>query len=197
MSRPNRPVVPHLHVESADPTDLSDEVLVARVRSGDNAAFERMFRKYCKDLCGFAYGYVRAHALAEEIVHDVFAMIWAEREQFQVRGHLSGYLHTLVRNTAITALRRQITEQRLCATMQREPEEAPLDIHDELDHAALIHDLARTMAELPERCRTALILRWQRRMSYAEIAEAMGISVKTVEVHLARGIKMLRERFHR
>ena len=48
---------------------------------------------------------------------------------------------------------------------------------------------------LPERCRLALTLRWQRQMSYAEVAEAMEISVKTVEIYVSRGLAALRENY--
>ncbi len=53
----------------------------------------------------------------------------------------------------------------------------------------------RVLGRLPERCRLALALRWQRQMSYAEVAAAMGISVKTVEIYVGRGLAALRKSY--
>jgi RNA polymerase sigma-70 factor, ECF subfamily len=52
----------------------------------------------------------------------------------------------------------------------------------------------QVLDSLPERCRMAVTLRWQRQLSYAEIAQTMGISVNTVEVHITRACRALRER---
>src|SRR5438094_309332 len=86
----------------------TERAWIARIRAGDADALATVFRSYYTELCAFGYRYVRSRALAEDLVHDVFAQIWAEHEQWQIRDHLKAYLYGAVRNRAISALRRQL-----------------------------------------------------------------------------------------
>ena len=167
---------------------------VAQIRAGDPVAFERAFRAYHPSLCQFAYRYVRSREVAEELVHDVFAKLWESRRRLDVRDSLKSYLYSAVRNHAISHLRHALVERRWReGEVQRE---APHDINDAdrlLESEELVAAVQRVLDHLPERCRLGLTLRWQRQMSYAEVAEAMEISVKTVEIYVSRGLAALRE----
>lgn len=177
----------------------TDRTWVARIRAGDATALDTAFRSFYAELCAFGYRYVRSRAQAEDLVHDVFAQIWAEREHWQVKDSLKAYLYAAVRNRAISAIRRQVVERRwedrVHATHHVTPAHAENQAPGELEREDLARVVRRVLAELPERCRMAVELRWQRQLSYAEIAEAMGISVNTVEVHITRACRVVRERY--
>lgn len=176
-----------------------DRTWVARIRAGDGEALDHVFRTYYVELCSFADRFVRSRSRAEDLVHDVFAGIWAERHDWQVRDSLKAYLYAAVRNRAISALRRQIVErhweQQVNAAHRAAPSHAvnPALLHLERDDLARMVD--EVLADLPERCRLAVTLRWQRHLSYAEIAEAMEVSINTVEVYVTRACRALRERY--
>lgn len=176
-----------------------DRTWVARIRAGDADALDSVFRSYYAELCAFAYRYVRSRAQAEDLVHDVFAQLWADREQWQVRDSLKAYLYGAVRNQAISALRRQMVERRWEARARACHRAAPVHVENpaqaELEREDLARVIQQVVAELPERCRMAVTLRWQRQLSYAEIAQTMGISVNTVEVHITRACRAVRERY--
>src|SRR5204863_4220212 len=90
----------------------------------------------------------------------------------------------------VSHLRHQLVERRW-----REPAPA-VDVNEgerRLESAELVAAVERLLHRLPQRCRLALTLRWRRQMSYAEVARAMGISVKTVEIYVGRGLAVLRE----
>ena len=177
----------------------TERAWIARIRAGDADALGRVFRSYYAELCSFAYRYTRSRALAEDLVHDVFAQIWAERERWQVRDNLKAYLYGAVRNRAISSLRRQIVERRWEERAHAAHDAAPTHSVNGAEGELIRQDLARliedVVAGLPERCRVAVTLRWQRGMSYAEIAETMGIAVKTVEVYIVRACRELRARY--
>lgn len=189
---------------SSDCEDLMlpdpERVCLERIRAGDARAFEELFRAYQLELRRFVYRYVDSWAIAEDLVHDVFVAIWRRRTSWTVRGSLRLYLFTAARNNALSHLRREIRERRWRASLERGPL-GDSGRHAENDGLRNLEQEERTalvraaIAELPDRCREAIILRWQRQLSYAEIADAMQISVKTVEIHLTRGAKMLRARF--
>ena len=179
-------------------TASNDRVWIARIRAGDADALDAVFRSYYAELCAFAYRYVRSRAGAEDVVHDVFAAIWAEREGWRVRDQLKAYLYAAVRNRAVSTLRRQIVERRWEDTVQTTRRTVPLALNaaeGELELQDLECLVADVLAALPARCRMAVTLRWQRRMSYAEIAETMGIAVHTVEVYVTRALRELRTRY--
>lgn len=162
----------------------------------DDAAFEDLFRTQYAALCGFAFRYVRSGEAAEDLVQDVFARLWASRATIQVQTSLRAYLFAAVRNRALNARKRHAIET------DWERDEADDDVRvlhprppqpDELlDRSQLEAQLAAAVASLPERCALVMRLRWREQMSYAEIAETMGISIKGVEKQLERGLKALR-----
>jgi RNA polymerase sigma-19 factor, ECF subfamily len=178
---------------------LQEADWTAGIRAGDPAAFERAFRAYHPGLCAFAYRYVRSRETAQDLVHDVFAKLWEERGRLTV-GHLKNYLYAAVHNLAISHVRHEVVERRV---RERAPGMADwlAPAHEvnegerRLEAAELQAAVERVLGGLPERCRLALTLRWRRQMSYAEVAGAMGISVKTVEIYVGRGLAALRENY--
>ncbi|MGQ0639929.1 MAG: RNA polymerase sigma-70 factor [Gemmatimonadaceae bacterium] len=177
------------------PCPSDDAKRIECVRAGDPAAFEQVFRAYHLQLCAFAFRYLRSHAAAEDVVQEVFATLWEDRKRFAKTGSIGRFLFGAVRNRAISLLRRQIVERRW---EDGDYARANMDPHsDDVTERELRYDELRqvvsaVVATLPERCGVACVLRWERQMSYAEIAEAMGIAVKTVETYLLRGTKALR-----
>jgi RNA polymerase sigma-19 factor, ECF subfamily len=176
------------------PLDLDE-----RIKRGDPAAFEALFRAHYSALCAFAARYADSGAVAEEIVQDVFARVWTDRARWPSPRNRKAYLFTAVRNRALNAGRRRKLEQDW-ADAEIVGGEAALEIADEHaiarieDPAAHAH-LERAVASLPERCRLVMQLRWRDGMSYADIAGVMGISVKGVENQLSRGLRALRRSF--
>ena len=172
--------------------------VAARVRAGDERAFEALFRAYNGALCGFAMRYVKEQPLAEELVQDLFADLWAQRARWEVRGSVRSYLFAAVRNRALNARQRRELEHdweaREAVAEVRTIHHPPERADHALEATELRERLGAAIAALPERCRLVMELRWREQLSYAEIGEVMGISIKGVENQLARGLKALRER---
>jgi RNA polymerase sigma-70 factor, ECF subfamily len=165
----------------------------------DERAFEGLFRTHYAALASFAVRYVRDRALAEELVQDLFADLWARRATWAPRpGSERAYLFAAKCNRALNLRKRQAVER------DWERDEGSADVRelhprptraDELLEAAELERRVHTALEsLPERCRLVMHLRWREQLSYAEIAEIMAISIKGVENQLARGLRALRER---
>jgi RNA polymerase sigma-70 factor (ECF subfamily) len=74
--------------------EQSEREWVGRIRAGDSAGLEALFRAFYSQLAAFAYRYVRSRDGAQEIVHDVLARIWERRERLEVRDQLRTYLYT-------------------------------------------------------------------------------------------------------
>jgi len=184
----------------SEPAELhSDAEVVRRVRAGDARAVEALFRAHYPGLRDFAAALTRSPETAEEVVQDVFAALWLRRARWEVRGgSVRGYLYGAVRNGAASRGRHRLVERRWFARLAGDPaEEAREPAPDPLADAVagdLSERVRRAIDELPERARVAVTLRWMHGLRTAEIAEAMGISVKGVEIQMTRALKTLRER---
>ncbi len=187
MKHPTDPVR-HEAIHSPPDPDRSEEI-----RQGNYAAFEGAFKTYYDDLCRFGLRLVGSREAAEEIVQDVFFDLWQHRERIHVRGALRPYLYGAVRNKALHHLRRRRLELRLFRQAVLEPATAAVsDL--EVEHRELRQALRKALAAMPERRRTIFELSRHRRLSYAEIAAVLGISINTVQTQMGRALKYLRKR---
>lgn len=187
-------------MSAPEPLHADDEATWApRIRAGDVAAFEALFRAYHRRLVAYVEGYVHSSEAAEEVVQDVFFGIWNRREQWELRGSVRGYLYASARNAALNYGRRKRLETRGLERVGADPlgVVAPLPergAQDRLEREEVAAEVRRAVQSLPERSRQVVMLRWEQGLKYAEIAEVMGISVKGVENQLARAVKTLRGR---
>jgi RNA polymerase sigma-70 factor (ECF subfamily) len=178
---------------------LPESALLARIRAGDAAAFQSLFDEHYRALCVFASGYTGSHAAAEEVVQDVFLRIWQRRERWQVSGPVAAYLYTAVRNHALNEVRRQRVRDRWRTGARRDSPDArtgPMapSADQDVQTAELARVVQRAIDELPPRCREVFLLRRQHELSYAEIAQILGIAPKTVEIHIGVALKALRKK---
>ncbi len=171
---------------------------LARIRAGDVVAFEALFHSTHPALVAFATRYLDSRDRAEELVQDLFLDLWRTRSSWDVRGSLRSYLFGALRNRALNARRRAAIER---GWTDDESHDAVDHLHStpvRVDDRMIAEEQRATVdaafSQLPERCRLAMHLRWREGMQYAEIAEVLGITAKSVENHLARGLKTLRAR---
>jgi len=192
--------LPHRQGLSREPSTEADSALVAQVRAGDEAAFEQLFRQYYNPLCVFATRYVRDKELAEELVEAVFARIWQQRERWDVTANLRAYLYAATRYQVLDYRRHAAVEGRMRERSTREAvspgQGQNLDPEEQCEAAELDAAILEAIEQLPERCRLVFTLRWQHHLTYAEIAETLGITVKTVEAQITRALKALRAKLH-
>jgi RNA polymerase sigma-70 factor (ECF subfamily) len=180
------------------PTQEEEHCWVAAVREGDEAAFEQVFLAYYDRLQAYAERYVQRPDVAEEVVENIFVRLWEQREQWEIRQSLKSYLYAAVRNQALMWIDHQRIVRRAQEAGMREQRspgmgQARPTAEEELQAAELAAAARAAVERLPNRAREAYVLSRQHGLSYAEIAEAMGISSKTVEIHLGRALKALRE----
>lgn len=174
--------------------DRAEHEWLGQLRVGDPLAFERIFRAYYAPLCAFAYSYVRCHETSEEIVQDLFCWIWDRRFTLEMPHGMRLWLFTAARNRSLNVLRDRRLElstyERFSLDARPQPPAEPPDAV--LSASELSAAAARTVALMPPRCREAFTLVRLQHMSYAEAAHVMGISSRTVEVHMTRAIANLR-----
>ena len=174
-------------------TDAADRAWADRIRAGDMDAFEALYRTYWQRLYAFAFRYVHSQEDAEEVAQEVFFRIWRGREHWVPAGAVRNYLYLAVRNAARDRLERAAVARRWRVGRVGQVATAA-EIESDLDAADLVAAVERALAELPPKRSAVCKLRLIDGLSYAQIADRLGIGEKTVETQLARGLKFLRDR---
>ncbi len=178
----------------SDQLTVNHRSLFDRLGAGDEAAFDSLYREFHPALCAFANSIVRNRTAAEDVVQDVFVNLWTKRGELSTPTTPRAYLYSAVRNRSLNHLRSISTgdawaesEKAEAASTQAVDSAQTIleqrDVKDQIEHA---------LRRLSPRALVAAKLRWYEQMSYAEIAEAMGISEKSVENQLSRALKALR-----
>jgi RNA polymerase sigma-70 factor (ECF subfamily) len=168
---------------------------LAAIASGNEAAFERLFRAWYPRLAEHAWRLLHERDLAEDAAQEVLLALWQGRDRLPDAGALPGYLHRAVRNRALNQLRsrkREVADPDGLMAPRVEP-----DAPDRLEAQALEQRLRSALEELPPRTREVFLLSRAQGLTYAAIAEVLGISVKTVETLMGRAIRSLREELKR
>jgi RNA polymerase sigma-70 factor (ECF subfamily) len=188
-----RPAEPRVSAErlAADERQEADRGLLTRLRAGDEAAFDAIFRGRYAVLVGVAERMLRDRAVAEELAQEVLLALWRRRDSVAPDEALGPYLVRAVRNRALNHLRHLHIERR-DAVHAAGPTEAEARGAGPVVAEELARALERAVGELPPRCREVFTLSRAGGLSYAEIAERLGISVKTVEAQMGRALRALR-----
>ena len=167
----------------------SDADLLDGIRAEDDGAFKALFDRYHADLRAFAAS-IAGDNPAGDVVQDVFVEVWTRRHRIEADPSLRAYLFRATRNRALNARRGRRRWALRFAGLDAACHAAapPLGDGGELARA-----VASAVARLPERQRAAFRLRHEHGLSYAEVAAAMEISPRTVEVHLAKATRAVRD----
>lgn len=168
---------------------------------GDEETYIFLFREYYVSLCAYSRRYVGRKDIAEEIVSDTFFKIWENRSKISINSSVKAYLFQAVCNNSLNYLRKLKQETRLEEFFQESAFEniAFEEPVDEIESQSMIMtDIHQTLEEvvnqLPEQQQKAFRLKRMEGKKTKEVAEIMGLSVKTVEMHLTKATLNLRQK---
>jgi RNA polymerase sigma-70 factor (ECF subfamily) len=172
---------------------MDERELLVRLRQGDDAAFEAIFRQWYAPMVAMTAALLRDRGPAEEVVQDVLLELWRRRHTLTFETSIRAYLFQAARNRALNYLRRERVEARgeptIAAAM---PSPEPAD--SEARESELNIAIQSAIAGLPDRCREVFELSRVRGLKYSEIATELGISVKTVEAQMGKALRVMREK---
>ncbi len=151
--------------------------------------FEKLFREHFSALCGFAVKYVRDLDEAKNLVHEAFIGIWEKFESLPVDTNYRAYLYTAVKNRSLNHLR----DRKMHLSVESAQDQAVEDASEKLMTRELEREILLAINSLPERCRIIFEMSRFEEMKYAEIAERLGLSVKTVEAQMSKALSILRK----
>ena len=171
---------------------MTNDQLFIRLRQGDEAAFEAIYREYYKGLCAFASQYVGDIDECEEIVQDVMVWLWEKRSMLVPEMSVKSLLFTIVKNKCLNNIAhlqiKQRVHEELYAKFEEQFEDPDLYLEGEL-----MIKLDKAIRDLPTDYRIAFTMNRFENYTYVEIAEKMNVSSKTIAYRISQALKILRE----
>jgi RNA polymerase sigma-70 factor (ECF subfamily) len=171
--------------------DAEDEPsLVARIRAGDRAAFERLYRVSHPRLSRFLANLLRRPHLVEEVLNDTMMVVWTRVDSFAGQSRLSTWIFGIAYRQAMAALRRL---------------DEPMEDHDDGQDDAgdgpeetagrdrIRRSLADAVARLSPAHRAVIDLTYQQQFGYREIAAILDCPVDTVKTRMFHARRQLRQ----
>lgn len=158
----------------------------------DDDSFELLFKTHFKALHAYGMSILRDEQEAEEIVQQVFLKFWEKRNTLTIETSVKAYLYKSVYNDCLNHLRNFKTRLKYQGEAHRMTDlyERPASARVEMNEFQSI--LNEAINELPEKCRTIFQMSRFEELKYREIAEKLGLSVKTVENQMSKALKILR-----
>jgi RNA polymerase sigma-70 factor, ECF subfamily len=156
-------------------------------------AFEQVFKNHFKELHSYACAMVRNEAVAEGIVQQVFLKLWERAATLDYQQSLAPYLYRSVHNQALNHLKHQKVKQAYQTYAEKQHQADDGHAARRVQMKELQQKLNDALQLLPDQCLTIFQMSRFRDMKYQEIADELGISIKTVEAQMSKALKILRQ----
>ena len=174
----------------------TDAELIALLAKDDQAAFTEIYRRFWDKVFAVAFHRLNDQLEAEEVVQDVFFSLWKRRENLAIQYSLNTYLSTAAKYQIINRQRKQYLQQQNLAATRQSNDSGVDSTQLWFSERELKQQLDYHIEQLPEKCRIVFKMSREEFKSYAEIAAELGVSEKTVEAHITRALKILRDKLH-
>jgi RNA polymerase sigma-70 factor, ECF subfamily len=174
--------------------ETSEQHLLSALRFGNEAAFRQIFDRHYPLLLSDIYRLIPDEGTCKDLAQELFVELWNKREQLDIHTSLRAYLRRAAVNKAlnyIKATRRVQLDD--AEDLGHLPDLSESDVQKR-EHQDTLEDALHTAIDaLPEKCRLVFNLSRFEQLSHREIAEKLGISVKTIENQITKAMKMLRD----
>jgi len=155
--------------------------------------FEVLFNTFYSSLCSYANGFLNDLDASEEVVQEVMFKIWVHRERLVITSSVRSYLFRAVRNGCLNLMKHITIREEYKSYKEREDSTLQRSHEEEMMVTELEIKIREAIDRLPLERRRVFILSRYDGLTYREIAEKMGISVKTVENQMGSALRFLRE----
>ncbi len=159
----------------------------------DKVQFETLFNQHYSHLCAYAHNFLKDVEASEEVVQEVLFKLWVNRESVEITSSIQSYLFRAVRNASLNVIKHVGIREEYKVHNERIIEMQQLGEEDGLIATELEQKIRTAIDHLPIERRKIFIMSRYDGLKYAEIAEKLGISVKTVENQMGSALKFLRE----
>lgn len=169
---------------------MDDNNLITLLQQGDRNAYKQLFIKYYPPLCEYASQYISDDD-SEELVQELMLFLWETRENLVIETSLKSYLFISTKHRCLNAIRKNQYHERI----HNQIYEKIKDQFEDPDYYfvnELTENIQKAIENLPETYRETFAMSRFGEKTNVQIAEELGISVKTVEYRISQALKILR-----
>ena len=188
---------------SAGSEGLTDADMMLRVKAGDESAFDFLVQKYRRAMVNFMYRMAHNSAVAEDLAQEVFLRVYRSRSSYEPSAKFTTWLYRIATNLAVNHARDTRHERPENMLSLDEPDEetgASMDVADsamsveeKLLRRERLSAIRKTVQQLPDRQRMAVVMHKYQQMDYKQIAEVLKLSESATKSLLFRAYETLRE----
>lgn len=178
--------------EEFDQIIYDDDVMLDKIREGDKQTYRLLFENYYKVLILYATSLTKNEPKAEDLVQNVFINLWTKRDTLEIRSSIKSYLYKSVYNLFINDYRKELRNDNVLdkihyEVLQQSIEEEEHSIKSKLDW------VNKEINALPPKSKEIFVMNKRRGLTYKEISKILDISENTVESHISRALKRIRQ----
>ncbi|WP_372949485.1 RNA polymerase sigma-70 factor [Mariniphaga sp.] len=177
---------------------LTDKTLILKLREGDTAAFRRLFYYYYQRLFLFACKFVEED-IAKDLVQDCFLELWMNRNRTEINSSFSSWFFTVVKNRCYKYLKEESKKSDNQNTFKQKLKEEELSFFIHSEKSILEFEvkdrIKNVLEQLPPKCSQVFNESRFNGLSNKDIADKYDISLKAVEKHISKALKLFREEF--
>jgi RNA polymerase sigma factor, sigma-70 family len=174
--------------------NVDDRLLVSKLKNGDKIAFEQLFYKYSGKLYNSIALLLYNKSNAKDITQSTFLIIWEKRESLDPDKNFPAYLYTIARNLVYKETERLILNNKFVESKLVESEMYDENIVEDLNNSYIQNRINDLVSELPPTPQEIFRLKNENELSVSEIAAKMELTERSVEAHLYRTMKFLKEK---
>ncbi|MCF7567765.1 RNA polymerase sigma-70 factor [Sabulilitoribacter arenilitoris] len=170
-----------------------NKILVEALKKGKNEAYLYLINTYSRRLFAYALTLIDDHALAQDILQNVYLNVWRHRKKLKTKYTIQSFLYKSIYNEFINQHKHKqalsVLEEKYANSLEK-----VVNNTEELNIDRIINLVNKEIDKLPPRCKQIFILSKKEGLSNIEISEYLGISINTVEVQITKAFKVLREK---
>ncbi len=165
--------------------------IMNRLRANDKTVLNELFQQHYNAVCQTIHRFIRDRSLVEDLAQNVFIRFWEKRQQVNIQASFKAYFHRMAINEALGWLRKNKGRETEEISSNIRAEQT-YSVEDDFLQTELQAHVTVAINKLPPKCRTVFQLSRFEQLTYKEIAEKLGISVKTVENQMGKALKIMR-----
>lgn len=175
--------------------NISDNHLISMIRDDHRDAFKALFDRYSKKLYYFSLKYLYSKEESEDLVQSVFISIWEHRKSYDAIKSVKDYLYKSAINIIYNYLKKKATHAKFVESEMTKDETYSNLAYDQVYFNDLERLLKAIIENLPPQQKKAFKLSRFEGLTYEEISKRLNLSVRTVENHVFRALKIIKDKF--
>lgn len=171
------------------------EKILVDLANDDKLAFDQLYHMYYPRLFYYSRSFLKLDDGIDDILQEVFVKLWMNRKNIRQPETFNAFLYTITKNTLLNEIRSRLKSEEFQHKHFNRAVAEEFITQNTVEYADLKQHLDQFIQQLPEKRRKVYQLSREDGLTNAEIAEQLGISVKTVEDHMTHALRFLKDRF--